>query len=143
MKANLYCLQNSKTLKEIICQVRQTILQTGSKDLLDSLVGSIYSASKNINPEEIYSLDNYDVLLQANTEETRYSANPINNLFFKPPEETVKTYAQKQNEKIDLEIQTLKKLRKEMSKEDNMNITDEQLLDMMTNSTLDNDMLLF
>ena len=114
-----------------------------SKDLLDSLVGSIYSASKNIKPEEIYSLDNYDVLLQANTEETRYSANPINNLFFKPPEETVKTFAEKQNEKIDLEIQTLKKLRKEMSKEDNMNITDEQLLDMMTNSTLDNDMLLF
>ena len=30
-----------------------------------------------------------------------------------------------------------------MSKEDNMNIPDEQLLDMMTNSTLDNDMLLF
>ena len=143
MKTNLYCLQNSKMLKEIICQEKLITLQTGSKDLLDSLVGSIYSASKNIKPEEIYSLDNYDVLLQANTEETRYSANPINNLFFKPPEETVKTYAQKQNEKIDLEIQTLKKLRKEMSKEDNMNITDEQLLDMMTNSTLDNDMLLF
>ena len=115
----------------------------GSKDLLDSLVGSIYSASKNIKPEEIYSLDNYDVLLQANTDETKYFDNPVNNLFFKPPEKTVKTFAEKQNEKIDLEIQTLKNLRKEMSKEDNMNVTDEQLLDMITNSTLDDDMLLF
>lgn len=114
-----------------------------SKDLLDSLVGSIYSASKNIKPEEIYSLDNYDVLLQANTDETKYFDNPVNNLFFKPPEKTVKTFAEKQNEKIDLEIQTLKNLRKEMSKEDNMNVTDEQLLDMITNSTLDDDMLLF
>lgn len=115
----------------------------GSKDLLDSFVGSVYSASKNIKPEEIYSLDNYDVLLHANTDETKYSANPVNNIFFKPPEETVKTYAQKQNEKIDLEIQTLRKLRKEMSKEDSVNVTDEQLLEMMTNSTLSDDMLLF
>lgn len=115
----------------------------GSKDLLDSLVGSIYSASKNIKPEEIYSLENYDVLLQANTEETRYSANPINNLFFKPPEETVKTYAEKQNEKMDLEVQTIKKLRAEMTREENMNITDAQLLEMLSNSTLDDDMLIF
>lgn len=114
-----------------------------SKDLLDSLVGSIYSASKNIKPEEIYSLENYDVLLQANTEETRYSANPINNLFFKPPEETVKTYAEKQNEKMDLEVQTIKKLRAEMTREENMNITDAQLLEMLSNSTLDDDMLIF
>ena len=114
-----------------------------SKDLLDSLVGSIYSASKNIKPEEIYSLENYDVLLQANTDETRYSANPINNLFFKPPEETVKTYAEKQNEKMDLEVQTIKKLRAEMTREENMNITDAQLLEMLSNSTLDDDMLIF
>lgn len=115
----------------------------GSKDLLDSLVGSIYSASKNIKPEEIYSLENYDVLLQANTDETRISANPINNLFFKPPEETVKTYAEKQNEKMDLEVQTIKKLRAEMTREENMNITDAQLLEMLSNSTLDDDMLIF
>lgn len=114
-----------------------------SKDLLDSLVGSIYSASKNIKPEEIYSLENYDVLLQANTDETRISANPINNLFFKPPEETVKTYAEKQNEKMDLEVQTIKKLRAEMTREENMNITDAQLLEMLSNSTLDDDMLIF
>lgn len=114
-----------------------------SKDLLDSLVGSIYSASKNIKPEEIYSLENYDVLLQANTDETRYSANPVNNLFFKPPEETVKTYAEKQNEKMDLEVQTIKKLRAEMTREENMNITDAQLLEMLSNSTLDDDMLIF
>ena len=115
----------------------------GSKDLLDSLVGSIYSASKNIKPEEIYSLENYDVLLQANTDETRISANPINNLFFKPPEETVKSYAEKQNEKMDLEVQTIKKLRAEMSKEENINTSDAQLLEMLSNSTLDDDMLIF
>ena len=114
-----------------------------SKDLLDSLVGSIYSASKNIKPEEIYSLENYDVLLQANTDETRISANPVNNLFFKPPEETVKSYAEKQNEKMDLEVQTIKKLRAEMTREENMNITDAQLLEMLSNSTLDDDMLIF
>ena len=74
---------------------------------------------------------------------SRYSANPVNNLFFKPPEETVKTYAEKQNEKMDLEVQTIKKLRAEMTREENMNITDAQLLEMLSNSTLDDDMLIF
>lgn len=85
------------------------------------------------------------MLLNANTDTPMEYNNPVNNLFpeFRKKEDNTKTLADKQNERIDLEVKTIRNIRKEMSKEDNQMLSDEQLLDMLANSTLDDDMLIF
>ena len=118
----------------------------GSKDLLDSLVGAIYSATLHIKPEEIFQLENYDTFLEANADDPMGRArNPVNEIFaeFATKPATQEDVTARQNQRIDTEIQTIRKLRKEMTPEENKQFSDDQLLDMLANSTLDDDMLVF
>lgn len=117
----------------------------GSKDLLDSLVGSIYSASIHIKPAEIYQLENYDTFMEANSDISSPINNPVNQLFeeFATKPTTQKQLIEEQNKRIDKEIQTIRKIREDMTSEENRMFSDDQLLEMINNSTLDDDILVF
>lgn len=121
------------------------VIVHNSKDLLDSLVGAIYSASMHIKPEEIYQLENIDLITEANINDISSVRNPVNELFseFATKETTKEDLVDKQNKRIDQEIQVIRNLRKDMTKEENIMFTDDQLLEMIANSTMDNDMLVF
>ena len=122
------------------------VIVHNSKDLLDSLVGAIYSATLHIKPEEIFQLENYDTFLEANADDPMGRArNPVNEIFaeFATKPATQEDVTARQNQRIDTEIQTIRKLRKEMTPEENKQFSDDQLLDMLANSTLDDDMLVF
>lgn len=117
-----------------------------SKDILDSLVGAVYSASKFLKVGDISTLDNYTSFMDVNDDSNQKfvgnsEVNKFFNEFSKKPD---KTETELQNEKIDKELQTLKKLRNELDDEDKQK-SDKELLELYNNnySYEDNDMLLF
>ena len=120
-----------------------TIRLTGSKDLLDSLVGSVFSASKFLKTEDIGQLDNYTAMYEANeaTELSKENPSFANQFFseFQNKEEVTET--ERRNKKIDDELTTIRKLRDNLEPEDK-NVTDQQLIDLY-NASFDNDDMLF
>lgn len=118
----------------------------GSKDELDSLVGAVYSASKFLKVGDISTLDNYSSFMDVNEDnEKKFVGNSqVNKFFSEFSKKEDKTETQLQNERIDKELQTLKKLRSELDEEDKQK-SDRELLDLYNNNYNfeDNDMLLF
>lgn len=117
-----------------------------SKDILDSLVGAVYSASKFLKVGDISTLDNYTSFMDVNDDSNQkfVGNSEINKFFNEFSKKPDKTETELQNEKIDKELQTLKKLRNELDDEDKQK-SDKELLELYNNnySYEDNDMLLF
>ena len=116
-----------------------------SKDLLDSLVGAVYSASKFLKIGDISTLDNYSAFVETNVDEREgIIGTSVANQFFDEFNVTKeKTETEIQNEKIDKEIKTIKELRSNLDEEDR-NVTDRELLELYNNNSFEgDDMLLF
>ncbi|WP_299995944.1 hypothetical protein [uncultured Clostridium sp.] len=117
----------------------------GSKDLLDSLVGAVYSASKFLQVGDISTLDNYSAFVETNVDEVEgvLGTSVANQFFDEFNVVKEKTETEIQNEKIDREIKTIKELRNNLDEEDK-NISDRELLELYNSNNFEgNDMLLF
>ncbi len=116
-----------------------------SKDLLDSLVGAVYSASKFLQVGDISTLDNYSAFVETNVDEVEgvLGTSVANQFFDEFNVVKEKTETEIQNEKIDREIKTIKELRNNLDEEDK-NISDRELLELYNSNNFEgNDMLLF
>ena len=116
-----------------------------SKDILDSLVGSVYSASKFLKMEDIGQLDNYTAIYEANELPLPSKGGPsyVNQFFTEFQTKNDLTETEKKNKQIDEEITTIRKLRDNLDPEDQKNITDQQLIDLYNSNFEGDDMLLF
>ena len=84
--------------------------------------------------------------MNANDIDAKMSINPVNEIFAEHATDREKqneSFVERQNKQLDLEIAMIQKLRKEMSPEENHNVTDKQLLDLVENSIADDDMLIY
>lgn len=121
----------------------------GSKDLLDSLTGSVYSASLSITTTDLADMDNFSILMEANQVDyiQDFSGNPVNQMFnmtTKPkPKEDFLTPEQFDQEQKKEEFERIKELRSHLDQQENAQISNKELLDLYAQQTMDDDMIIF
>lgn len=122
----------------------------GSKDLSDSLAGSIYSASLHITSTDLADMDNFSILMQANQVDyvQDFSENPVNAMFnmsVTPKNPQINELSIDEEEKRSKEEETkhLKELRSHLSEQENKQISNKELLDLYSSQFEDDDMIIF
>lgn len=122
----------------------------GSKDELDSLTGSIYSASLHITSMDLADMDNFSILMQANQTDyiQDFSENPVNAMFGisnKPrnPQINELTIEEEERKAKQEENKNLKELRSHLSEQENRQISNKELLDLYASQYEDDDMIIF
>lgn len=126
------------------------VIVHNSKDLCDSLCGSIYSASLHITSMDLADMDNFSILMQANQTDyiQDFSENPVNAMF-----NMSKTQRNSQVNELSIEdeekkskqeeVQHLRELRSHLSDQENRQISNKELLDLYSSQYEDDDMIIF
>lgn len=122
-----------------------------SKDMADSCAGAVYNASISVNPEEMYNMEDYSVIMDVNpVNDFGISDNPANGLFsFVPKQDSSEMSTMEVNpseidqmdKQINQQNDIVKELRNKLSKSESKNISDDELLSALYNR--DDDIIIF
>lgn len=114
-----------------------------SKDMADSCAGAVYNASISVKPEEMYNMEDYSVIMDVNpVNNLEISDNPANELFdFVPkPDNTEMSTVEvnpseidQMDKQINQQNDVVKELRSKLSKSENRNVSDDELLSALYN----------
>lgn len=122
----------------------------GSKDLCDSLCGSIYSASLHITSMDLADMDNFSILMQANQTDyiQDFSENPVNAMFNmsrtqRNSQVNELSIEEEEKKSKQEEVQHLRELRSHLSDQENKQISNKELLDLYSSQYEDDDMIIF
>ena len=123
----------------------------GSKDMIDGLAGSMYNASISVRPEDMYNMEDFSIIMDVNEiDNTKLTDNPANELFGFVPKvdnsekstiEVNMSDIDSMNDKINSKNNIVKEVRNTLSKSENRNVSDEELLSALYDKN--DDMLIF
>lgn len=115
----------------------------GSKDMSDGLAGSIYNASISVKPEDMYNMEDYSVIMDVNpVNNLDVSDNPANEMFdFVPKQDNTEmstievnpSEIDQMDKQINQQNDVVKELRSKLSKSENRDVSDEELLSALYN----------